>query len=484
MFIIKKPGKRAAAVASLLGVLTLASAQQALAGDGSPHPQGGWTMSNYDPEGTRYNSAEHQLGPRNVGGLKVLWRVPTSGTVTGTPAVSDGVVYAGDLNGDVYAVRADGTVLWTTHVIGRVSASIAVIRDTLVFGDLAGYIYGLDPRTGAIRWKIRPNPHPIAAIYGSATQVGKYFAIGTTIDAEEPGVPASAAAGGSGSVLLADPSDGRVIWQTYTVTQAELAQGATGADVWSTPAYDERSGMLYVATGNNFNPPVTPTEDAIIGLDARTGQIRWVDQAYNQDIFPTPGSPQQDVDYDFGDSPHIYQLAGGETVVGAGNKDGTYYVVDAATGAPVHQLQVEPGGLLGGLFATAAVHNDVVFANGINWPGHDLVTGVPPTAGDLIAIAGDGSRELWRFTTPGSPDLSGVAVANGVIYFQSMTDGNLYALDERTGAELAHVLTGGAHSGPAVVGGRIYLGTGVTAGRIKAFDYPGTPGIVAVGLGR
>jgi len=51
-----------------------------------------------------------------------------------------------------------------------------------------------------------------------------------------------------------------------------------------------------------------------------------------------------------------------------------------------------------------------------------------------------------------------------------MTDGNLYALDERTGAELAHVLTGGAHSGPAVADGRIYVGTGVTAGRIKTCD--------------
>ena len=481
---IRKPSTRVAVMAGLLGVLTLAPSQQALADDGGVHSRGGWTMYNYDPQGSRYNSAEHHLGPRNVAGLKVLWRVPTSGTVTGTPAVSDGVVYAGDLNGDVYAVTTEGSVLWTTHVTGRVSASIAVIRNTLVFGDLAGYLYGLDPHTGAIRWKIRPNPHPIAAIYGSATQVGKYFAIGTTIDAEEPGVPLGAAAGGRGSVLLADPSDGRVIWQTYTVTSAELAAGATGADVWATPTYDQHTGMLYVTTGNNFNLPVTPTEDAIMGLNARTGQIRWVDQAYNHDIFPSPGQPGQDVDYDFGDSAHFYRLADGETVVGAGDKDGSYYVVDAATGAPVNQLQVEPGGFLGGLFATAAEHNGVVFANGINWPGNDLVTGVPPTAGDLIAIAGDGSRVLWRFTTPGSPDLSGVAVANGVVYFQTMTDGNLYALDERTGVELAHVLTGGAHSGPAVAGGRIYLGTGVTAGRIKTYDYPGTPGIVAVGLDR
>jgi len=101
-----------------------------------------------------------------------------------------------------------------------------------------------------------------------------------------------------------------------------------------------------------------------------------------------------------------------------------------------------------------------------------------------VAHRSDGSRELWHFPTPGSPNLSGVAGTHGVVYFQSLHGGTLYALDERTGAKLAPVLTGGAHSGPAVANGRLFLGTGPTFGRIAQISDPGAPGIVAVGLDR
>jgi hypothetical protein len=65
-----------------------------------------------------------------------------------------------------------------------------------------------------------------------------------------------------------------------------------------------------------------------------------------------------------------------------------------------------------------------------------------------------------------------VAVANGVVYFQS-EDGTLYALDEATGEVLAQLNTGGVFSGPAVSNGRLYLGQG-------GLSDPG--GIVALGV--
>jgi polyvinyl alcohol dehydrogenase (cytochrome) len=432
-------------------------------------------MYNHDPMGTRSNDSEKKLGPENVGNLKVLWRVPTPGSVFGTPAVSDGVIYAGDYTGMVHAIRHDGQQLWTAQVADHFTASILATKHTLVIGDKAGNIYGLDKHHGAIRWKIRPNPHPLASIFGSATQVGENIAIGTTVDAEEPGVTPGEVVGGRGSVVLVDPTNGKVLWQTYMLTDAQVSQGATGASVWSTPTFDKETNSLYVTTGNNYNPPVTKTAEAIIAIDAATGKFRWVNQ-------PRPSDSSPDLDYDFGDSPQIYRLKNGRKVVGAGQKSGVYYVLDAATGVVINQIRVEPGGLLGGLFADTAVHNGVVFANGTNWPGDNFIKGIPPVAGDLIAIAGDGSGVLWRFTTPGSPNLCGVAVANGVVYFQSLSDGNLYALDERTGDKLAQVMTGGTLSGPAVAQGRVYLGTGNSFALLANFEFKGTPGIVALGL--
>jgi len=124
----------------------------------------------------------------------------------------------------------------------------------------------------------------------------------------------------------------------------------------------------------------------------------------------------------------------------------------------------------------------VVYANGTDWPG--LLSGQPPNRGILSAVAADGSHELWHFNTPFSPNISGVAVANGVVYFQSMLDGTFYALDAATGSPLAEVATGGQSSGPAVSRGQVYLGTGDSAFPFLNPTLPLGPGsLVALGLG-
>src|SRR5262249_58545464 len=166
---------------------------------------------------------------------------------------------------------------------------------------------------------------------------------------------------------------------------------------------------------------------------------------------------EEDPDFDIGDSPQIYKLDG-RTYVSAGQKSGFFHVLDAETGEEVASpIQLAPDGTVGGLFADSAYANGVVFTNGADWPG--LLSGEPPNRGILSAVAADGSHELWHFDTPFSPNLSAVAVSNGVVYFQSIF-GTFYALDARSGAPLAQVVTGGLTSGPAISRGQIYLGTG------------------------
>jgi polyvinyl alcohol dehydrogenase (cytochrome) len=431
---------------------------------------GDWPMYNYDATGSRVNTEETLLSPSNVAGLHVLWNFPTPGIVAGTPAViNDEVlgptIYAGDATGAFYALDRNGAPRWTDHLIGPVTASPLVTNGTVVIGDVAGFIYGLNANTGGVLWQIRPNTSQRAAIFGSATQVGANVAIGVS-SSEEFGTtdpPTS-----RGSLILLNPTNGRVLWQTYTV-----APGATGAAIWSTPSYDPVSNFIFAGTGNNYSEPTTGTSDAMIAFDATDGHVVWVNQRTALDDWHPIFHPTEAPDYDFGDSPHIYQL-GGRTVVGAGQKSGFYHVFDAVTGVALNQIELEPGGTLGGLFATAAAHNGVVFANGNNSPPP-----MSPTdgSGDLFAIAGDASHVLWSYHTT-SPNLSGVAIANGVVYFQATGDRTLYALDENTGALLAQVITRGANSGPAISNGRIYLGQGNVFG--GGFASPG--GIVALGL--
>jgi outer membrane protein assembly factor BamB len=88
-------------------------------------------------------------------------------------------------------------------------------------------------------------------------------------------------------------------------------------------------------------------------------------------------------------------------------------------------------------------------------------------------------EELWNFTSFFAPVLSGVAVANGVVYFHSSGVPSVpYAPDAATGQRLAEVSTNGGISGPSVSNGQIYVGTGT----LFASGFATPTGIVAIGL--
>ena len=145
-------------IALALGIF----AAPAVAG-GRPGPSeddpGDWPMYNRDPSGSRTNPHELTLGPRNVSKLRVIWRVPTPGAVVGTPAVVGDTIYAGDAQGNVFALdAATGRTRWATHLEGAVlTPSATVLRGRVVVGDqAAGFIFGLDQASGRVLWRIRP----------------------------------------------------------------------------------------------------------------------------------------------------------------------------------------------------------------------------------------------------------------------------------------------------------------------------------------
>jgi polyvinyl alcohol dehydrogenase (cytochrome) len=449
-------------------------------------------MYNHDPEGSRYNHAEQFLSPTSVGNLAVQWSYATPGAIAGTPVVVNDRIYAADATGTVYALGRDGNLLWeteldvgpTTHAV-KVTASAMVTNRTVVIGDQSGRIHGLDIDTGAAKWTAYPNPHPFAAIWGSPTMVGQYVAIGVSSNEWfAPLVIPDYDLTFRGSLVLLDPADGSVIWQTFTITLEENAAGASGAPIWSSPTYDRATNTIYATTGNNYSQPTTGTSDAFMAFDASTGAVKWVNQRTAGDEWTLAfgDSSPEHPDFDIGDSPQIYKL-GGRTVISAGQKSGFFHVLDASTGAEISDpIQLAPSGTVGGLFADSAYANGVVYANGTDWPA-PVFSGDPPNRGVLSAVAADGSRELWHIDTPFSPNISGVAVANGVVYFQSMLDGMLYAVDAADGDVLVQVPTGGQSSGPAISRGRIYVGTGDSAFPFLDPTLPIGPGsIVAVGL--
>jgi polyvinyl alcohol dehydrogenase (cytochrome) len=445
-----------------------------------------WPMYNHDAAGTRCNPREDKLNPDSVRGLKVKWVFPTAGDVYGTPSVVDGMVYVGDTSGTFYALyTSSGKVRWQTNVGSPITDSALVTDKMVIFGDLAGYIHGLNRDNGTeAAWSpVRPDPNKTAAFFGSPILVHGQVVIGISSNERPPDLKKSF----RGSVVQLDPNTGKFL-QTYVINDDEFNRGASGASIWSTPTYDAETDLVYVTTGNNYTeplPPEPPTEtgDAFIALKGdmkgNTSDIVWKRQIVHHDV---AGS----IEADIGDSPQVYRLPGGRKVVGAGEKKiGVYSVLDAQNGVVVQQIRVVPDCADSlGLFADSAISDGVVFVNGVNCLIPAKPPLVPPT-GVVAALKSDddsknGLKKLWEFTSLFAPVLSGVAVANGVVYAHtSGLYGTLYAFDVKTGRVLAGVLTSGGISGPSISHGRIYVGTGTKFA--SGFGLL-PPGIVAIGL--
>jgi polyvinyl alcohol dehydrogenase (cytochrome) len=461
----------------LLSVVTSALALTAvsiLAQDSDPVPtqtvtQGpnDWPMYNHDVQGTRFNPAETTLTRESVSRLKVEWVFPTKGDVYATPAVVNDIVYAGDTSGTFYALSRSGALQWSTTGFGPITDSALVTDQMVIFGDQAGFIYGLERNKGKLVWSNQPNSDASSAIFSSPILANGQVIVGIS-SFENP----SKLSTFRGSVVSLDPNTGRQIWQKY------LIEGSgSGAGVWSTPTYDATTDTVYVTTANNHSPPATDTSDAFVALKGQDGTIVWKNQRVPNDI--------GDIKADIGDSPQVYTIfSGGKTrrVIGAGEKQtGEYWVLDAATGDLVGSIQAVPSCEGSeGIFADSAVDEGegMVFVNGVNCSIPSKPPFIPPT-GAVVGLKSDASEKVWEFTSWFAPVLSGVAVANGVVYFQaSGLLSILYALDAKTGQVLAGVLTSGGISGPSVSNGQIYVGTGTKF----ASGVPTPTGIVALGL--
>jgi outer membrane protein assembly factor BamB len=242
----------------------------------------------------------------------------------------------------------------------------------------------------------------------------------------------------------------------------------------------------------------------VIAVDSLTGKEKWVTQINPGDVwnYGMRGYDEETglyKDQSIGDTPKIYWILWNgrwSKVVGFGCKNGGFYVLDAFTGEilvhtplytgpPVHppaapakldpRTLALPGGL-GGLQTGCATDGKALYTNGTDIQG--LSTNAdkskrfaPPTGGRVVSISLDTRQENWRherpkveavggFTAVGDPVASGIALANGVVYFTTTVSNKLVALDAATGRALKEIDLGPVWCGPTVSRGRVYVGTG------------------------
>ena len=462
-----------------------------------------WASSGHDIHNNRNAAHESILDPSRVAGLKPLWTLTTDGNVSATPAVVDGVVYAPDSGGSLWAVdAATGTVLWKSAIsdyTGLKSDSSrttpASWRGSLIMGEgtqtvsiLEGArMFAVDAKSGRRLWLTKVEDNPVAIITSAAIVDGGVAYVGTSSKAEGINKPSTF----RGSVVALNADDGKIVWKTYLTRE-----GYTGAAAWgSTPVVDRDRGLLYVATGNNYSvpegvcrapgaagcSPAAPDNyiDSIVALDLGTGRLAWATPTLPADVstnFDRADGP----DYDFAQGPMLFttEIDGrSAAVLGVGQKSGVYWALDPATGRVLWKTEVGPGSRLGGMMWGSATDGKRIYVS-IGNAAHTPVTIASAdgrtrtiTGGFWAALDPATGAVLWRTPDPqGALDVGALTVANGVVFAGSLAPqgDNMYALDAATGAVRWAFASGGSVAGgPAVVDGAVYWGSGYRIGAVS-----------------
>jgi len=461
-----------------------------------------WAMGGHDLANSRSNPHEDEIGPHNVGRLTPRWTFTTHGDVSATPAVVDGAVYFPDWGGYLYKLDArSGRTIWAHRISEYVGAPGAVSRTspavdhgTVYLGDQNGaHLIAVDARTGDKRWVTPLDEHPLAILTQSPIVHDGvvYEGVSSNEEAYSALIPGYPCCSFRGSMTAVSARTGAVLWRTW-MTPA----GYSGAAVWgSTTALDPSARTLYVDTGNNYTVPaaakacqqgggtaagcLSPDNhiDAVLALDMDTGAIRWSTGVvgfddWNAGCIPGFGFPNNcpvdaGPDFDFGSGPNLFAIKGRHgserKVVGAGQKSGQYWALDARTGEVLWSAAPAPGSELGGIEWGTATDGERIYVAESNYDRlpYRLPDGRTITSGSFAALDPATGRILWQTADPsGSFDLGALSTANGVVYAPSMS-GHMYALDARTGRVLwDHLGPGSSNAGAAIVDGTVFWGNG------------------------
>jgi outer membrane protein assembly factor BamB len=170
----------------------------------------------------------------------LIWKYQTGSLVESSPAVSNGVVYVGSDDNNVYAIRAKGpnagTPLWKFATGSEVYQSPVVTNNTVFVGSQDANLYALDAATGSLQWTVATNGIVGSAavangvVYATARD-GSFYAV----DASYGGVLALFETGYS---FIGSPtvSDGILYLSTYgSDTYAFSVDSGTGAVSHITP---------------------------------------------------------------------------------------------------------------------------------------------------------------------------------------------------------------------------------------------------------
>src|SRR5207237_1285068 len=178
---------------------------------------------------TRYQDPKAAgLTAADVPRLKLKWAF-NLGPVTmgrGQPAVAGSRVFAGTLQGDLYAIDAtSGCIHWAFKATAGIRSGVAVGEangvPAVFFGDRSAVMYAVNAASGELLWKTRPAEHLLAS--STATPQfykGVIYQGFSSIDEAIAADPNAVCCSFRGSVVALVPATGGATWPSYAITEA------------------------------------------------------------------------------------------------------------------------------------------------------------------------------------------------------------------------------------------------------------------------
>ena len=476
----------------------------------------------------RHYSALKQIHTGNVKGLQArwAWQFSGAGVLQATPLVEDGVMYTTGASGYVYALDArTGKQLWqyqhrvkSSHVNMNATSNrgVAKLGERLFLVTADAGVSALDAKTGRLLW------HTVMAdadqgYYGSLAPLALKDKIIAGVSGGE--------FGGRGFIDAFDPTTGKRLWRFNTIpgpgefgneTWSGDSWKRGGGAIWMTGTYDPELDLLYYGVGNpapDMNGDVRLGDNlftcSIVALEAATGKRRWHFQF----------TPHDTHDWDSNETPvlvdRMFQGKMRKLLLHA-DRNAFFYVLDRTTGEF----------LLGNPFARqtwakgldrkgrpilmpnseASVQGQLHFpslAGATNWqaPSYDPATGwlyiafreagdvyfkeeqkyepgKPYWGGKVInakerewggikAINPETGKIEWEYKLVAGNLSAGVLATGGGVLFAGSREGNLLALDSRSGKLLWKFQVGSdINSSPMsyAIDGQQYIG--LAAGKV------------------
>ncbi len=315
--------------------------------------------------------------------------------------------------------------------------------------------------------------------------------------------------GNRGRVVAFDAQTGRELWRFNTIPMGKEIGAETwerpgsaktgGGGVWGAFSYDVSANELFVPVGNPWpdlykssRPGANLFTNSLVVLDASTGALKWWYQATPKDVN----------DLDLAAAPILYRTSDGRNLAAFAGKDGYVQAVDRETHKLVFRTPITTIENSGKDPTPEGIHICPGLAGGTAWNGPALdpannvlitgsvdlcftikANGTKPIVGDsgmaailkpdeaatgwIVAVDPETGVVKWRYHAD-RPVISGITPTAAGVTFAGDMNGNLLALDSKTGALLYKHDTRGAIGGGVItyaIKGKQYVA--LTSGNVS-----------------